>query len=93
MSQAKSSNKSEPVKVESKPKGFSGVARSLQCFNNNGFRNFKIAKLTIKDGVVVALEMSDAYASFEAITRMELQNEMAILNLNNNWKDGETLSK
>ncbi len=96
MSQTKQSSKSERAITEvkqEKPVQFSGVARSLVCFDNNGFRNFKIQKLTIKDGVVVTLEMSDAYASFEAITRLELANEMAILNLNNNWKDGESLSK
>lgn len=73
---------------------FSGVARSVQCFLNNGkFKDFRILTLTLDEGVVVDVKYSDPYASFEAISRMELSNEMAIHHLNNNWQDGRTLSK
>lgn len=70
---------------------FSGVARSMQCFDNQGFRNFRIVTMEIKNGVVVSVAYSDPYASFEAISMMELWNEKSALNLNNNWKDGDTL--
>jgi hypothetical protein len=74
-------------------KGFSGIARSVECFDNQGFRNFKIVTLHLVNGRVVKSEYSDPYASFEAISRMEMANEVSIHHLNNTWKSGETLSK
>jgi hypothetical protein len=75
------------------PMGFTGIARTLQCYDNQGFRNFKILTLHILDGLVINIEYSDPYANFEAISRMELANEIAIHHLNNNWAPGKTLSK
>jgi hypothetical protein len=73
---------------------FTGIARSVVCYSNNGvFRNFKIVTLTLEDGMVVDVKHSDPYATFEVISRMEIANEIAIHHLNNNWKDGRTLSK
>jgi hypothetical protein len=72
---------------------FSGLARSVECYDNQGFRNFRIVTLHIKCGSVVRVEKSDAYASFEAIARMELANEKGIWNLSNRWKDRDTMSK
>lgn len=73
--------------------GFTGIARSVQCFDNQGFKNFRIVTLTIIHGRVEKEEFSDAYASFETISRMEMANEIAIHNLNNTWTQGKTLSK
>lgn len=73
---------------------FSGIARSVVCYNTNGqFRNFKIVTLTIEDGIVVKEERSDPYANWETISRLELVNGNSVLNLNNAWEDGKTLSK
>lgn len=72
---------------------FSGIARTVECYNNQGFRNFRILTLTIAQGEVTAIERSDPYASFEAMAKMELANEFSILNLNNQWQNGKTLSK
>lgn len=72
---------------------FTGVARSVEAFDNQGFRNFRILTLHLENGMVMKIHYSDPYASFEAIARMELWNEMSILNLNNNWKNGATLVK
>lgn len=93
MSKVQSIKKNEEV-IESEVIHFTGIARTVQCFsNNNMFRNFKILTLNIVDGKVIDIKYSDPYASFEAISRMELSNDMAVQHLNNNWADGKTLSK
>lgn len=75
------------------PADFTGLARSVEAFDNQGFRNFRIVTLHIVHGMVEKAEYSDPYANFETISRMELWNEMGILNLNNNWKPGATMVK
>ncbi len=72
---------------------FTGVARSMECFDNQGHNNFRILTLHIKNGRVIRMDRSDAYANFEAITRMELANENSVISLNNHWSNGRTLSK
>jgi len=72
---------------------FTGIARSVQAFDNQGFKNFKIVTLYIRDGIVEKIEYSDPYANYEAIARLELSNENAVHNLNANWKAGATLVK
>jgi hypothetical protein len=73
---------------------FTGIARSVECYNTNGqFRNFRIVTLHLEEGVVKKATRSDPYASFEAISRLELWNELAVINLNNNWSDGKALSR
>lgn len=72
---------------------FTGLARSVEAFDNQGFRNFRILTLHIVNGMVEKIDYSDPYASFETIARMELWNEISILNLNNNWKAGKALVK
>lgn len=72
---------------------FTGVARTVEAYDNQGFRNFKILTLHILKGMVVKIDYSDPYANFETIARMELANEQSILHLNNNWKSGRTLEK
>lgn len=69
------------------------VARSFECFDNQGFRNFRVVTLYIEDGVIVKVEKSDPWAQFEAIAKQEVMIEMAMLNLNNNWAPGKCLSK
>ncbi len=76
------------------PKVFSGIARSLECFNNLGqFKNFRILTMKIENNVVTEIIYSDPYAQFEAQDVMELQFGNAILNLNNNWEEGRTIQK
>ena len=72
---------------------FSGVSRSVECYDNQGFRNFRIVTLTIKNGKVESQDYSDPYASFETISRMEMANELSIHRLNNSWESGKTLGK
>ena len=91
---AKSIKKEIEVKeVEVKPVSFTGSALSVICHStNNQFRNFKILKLTIKDGIVTHMEESDPYASFETIAKAEVQLHRAILDLNDSWEDGKSIS-
>jgi hypothetical protein len=83
------------LNIEATPvqQDFTGLARSVEAYDNQGFRNFRIITLHIEKGRVVRQDYSDPYASFEAISRMEMQNEMAIHHLNNTWESGKTLSK
>ena|SRR6478735_9136596 len=85
--------KSSSEEGQSSSKGFTGIARSVECFDNQGFRNFRIVTLHLLNGKVVKADYSDPYASFEAISRMEMANEVSVHHLNNTWKDGEALSK
>ncbi len=71
---------------------FTGIARSVEAFDNQGFRNFRILTLHIEDGGVTKIERSDPIASFEAIAKLELTNELAVIHLNNTWTNGKTLS-
>lgn len=92
MKQAKSVEmKSEALSAD---QDFTGVARSIECYLNNGqFQNFRIVTLHIKHGTVKRIEYSDPYAQWEAADRLDLANHVAVINLNNNWKNGDTLSK
>jgi hypothetical protein len=73
---------------------FTGIARTMQCYlNNNTFNNFKILTLHIENGTVKSIDYSDPYANFEALVKMELANELSLMNLNNNWKNGNTFVK
>lgn len=83
----------ELAHIAPKKCSFTGIARSVEAYNHEGFRNFRIVTLHIEEGVVQRSEYSDPYASFEAISRLELWNEKSVIHLNSNWKNGETLRK
>lgn len=72
---------------------FTGTARSVECYFNQGHNNFKIVTLQIEDGIVISMTKSDPYASFEAIAKMTEWNENAVIHLNSHWQNGKTLSK
>lgn len=72
---------------------FTGIARSVEAFDNQGFRNFRILTLHLKDGIVIKTDYSDPYANFEAISRLELWNEIGVIHLNNTWAPGKTMNK
>ncbi len=67
---------------------FTGVARTVVCHMQQGHNNFKIVTLHIEDGIVIKKEVSDPYASFEAISRLEVQCHEATLNLNSGYENG-----
>lgn len=68
---------------------FTGIARSMECVIHNGFNNFYLVTLAMKDGRVVSRTVSDPYASFEAIARMEIEIHKAALNLNTGYANGK----
>jgi hypothetical protein len=83
-----------PVRQSTPGSDFTGVARSIQCFlNNNQFKNFRIMTLHIDKGKVKKIDYSDPYASFEALVKMELANELGLIHLNNVWNDGKILER
>lgn len=85
--------KNHTVTMDANTPKFNGIARTVEAYDNHGFRNFRILTLHIVKGVIRKIDYSDAYASFEAISRLEIWNEMSVWNLNNNWKAGATLIK
>jgi hypothetical protein len=83
-----------PDKLPDSELAFTGIARSVQCFMNNGkFRDFRIVTLTIQDGMVIDVKYSDPYASWETIAKLEVISLNSVNHLNTVWKDGRTLSK
>ena len=80
--------KAQAVVAKAQATHFTGVARTLVCENNNGFRNFRILTFHILDGVVINEEKTDCFAGFEAITKMEKSNLDSYFKLNNRWAQG-----
>ncbi len=78
--------------IEEKPE-FTGLARTMRCYRNNGHPDFQVLTLHIVKGKVMTIEVSDAYKSFEASDRMDLWNDISALNLNSKWEEGKTFSK
>lgn len=72
---------------------FTGVTRTVQCYENNGHRNFRILTLHIDKDMVIKTEYSDPYAQWEAISRMDLWNANSLMALNDSWFDKKTIWK
>lgn len=68
---------------------FTGVARSVECIKQQGHNNFYIVTLFIENGLVTTKEISDPYASFEAIARLEVACHQATLSLNQGYESGK----
>lgn len=71
------------------PVPFTGMARTVQCFNHNGWQNFRVVTLVIENGIVVQEFKSDPYLMFEAAEKLDLYNDYACLRLNMSWEDGK----
>ncbi len=72
---------------------FTGVCRSVRCIDNQGFRNFMVLTLHVRDGEVIKIDEEGPHASFAVVDKMDSMNDKAFWNLNSRWKDGDTLSK
>jgi len=57
------------------PVKFSGVVYTLVHKPYQGFADYAVATISIKDGVIESMELSDPYMGFEAMHRLELKNE------------------
>lgn len=53
---------------------FTGTVHTLVHKPHEGFANYGIATLEIKNGIVVSMQVGPPYAAFEAAARMELLN-------------------
>lgn len=69
------------------------MARTVECFENQGFRNMRVVTLFIEDGVVVRVKRSDAWQAFELIAKLDVANHMDVLYLNGQWVDKKTMSE
>lgn len=78
--------KESTATVDIMPNVFS--ARSVICRVNQGFNNFCLVTVTIKDGEVIKYEESPPYASFECLARMEVQAKHDLLKLTQTYTDG-----
>lgn len=72
------------------PSEFTGEAMSLICYDNNGFRNFKLVKLKLQAGKVIEAQYGDPYASFEAGAFLELMCNKSVIKANNQWSHGKS---
>jgi hypothetical protein len=68
------------------------TAYTVECVKVNGFyNNFRILTLKIVAGVVVDIQKSDAYASFEFIDQLNVITDKACQSLNMHWENGKCL--
>lgn len=75
---------------------FTGIARSVVCYMHRGDQNhpiFRIATLHIENGTVIKKELSDYHAQWECGSKMDLANDKALLNLNNEWEEFKAFQK
>ena len=79
------------VKIPSEK--ISCMARTVECYENNGFRNMRVVTLFIEDGVIVRTKRSDPWQAFELIAKLDVANHMDVLYLNGQWVDKKTISE
>ncbi len=78
----------DPVDEPELKAGICCIARTLECSLNNGYNNFRIVTMVIKNGKVVETTYSDPFALFEAIAKLQIMNDQSSISLNMNWKNG-----
>lgn len=72
-------------KLYNVPNEFNGTIYTIVPRPNQGFANFAIADVEIKDGVVQKITLSEPYAFFEAIARLEIRNEKMLTEMNRKY--------
>ncbi len=83
----------DPVDEPEPKEGIYCIARTLECSLNNGYNNFKIVTMVIKNGKVVETTYSDPFALFEAIAKLQIMNDQSSISLNMNWQNGLAWAK
>lgn len=63
--------------VPNVPKKFSGEVLTIVPKPHEGFADYSVATLTIEKGVLTKIELSDPYAGFEALMKLEIANAKA----------------
>lgn len=72
---------------------FTGLARSVVCYKNQGYSNFRIHTLYIEKGKVVKMDISDPWANFETAAILENVSHISMIHLNNTYIDGKAFDK
>lgn len=72
---------------------FTGIARSVVCYKNQGYSNFRIHTLYIENGEVVKMDISDPWANFETAAILENVSHISMIHLNNTFEDGKAFDK
>jgi hypothetical protein len=55
---------------------------------HEGFADYAVASLAIEKGVVTKIELSDPYAGFEAMAKLELANDKLLEKLRRSYPAG-----
>lgn len=72
---------------------FTGIARTVECYMNQGYNNFRVLTLHIEKGKVMKMDVSDPWANFETAAILENVSHISMIHLNNSWKDGKSFDK
>lgn len=83
----------EPIRVEQTEQplntdlglAFTGQVYTLVHKPHEGFANYGIATIDIKNGVVTKMEVGQPFNAFEAKLRMELKNDAKLEELRRNY--------
>lgn len=65
---------------------FTGMTRSIRCFDHNGWKNYRIVTLILEKGIVVREHLSDPYMNIEAVQKLDLFNDYAQIRLMMGWE-------
>lgn len=72
---------------------FTGIARSVVCYKNQGYNNFRVHTLHLEKGKIVKMDVSDPWANFEAAAILENVSHISMIHLNNTFEDGKAFDK
>lgn len=70
----KTQTKAAPAAPSPVNKKFSGTVHTLVFRPHEGFADYAVKTLVIRDGIVEEEAMSDPYAGFEALAKLETMN-------------------
>jgi hypothetical protein len=86
-----SEKKLKPIQYQmasTDPKIFTGLVHTLVYRPHEGFADYAIATLTIENGVVKKVELSDPYAAFEARAKLDMKNAYHLEDLRQHYPAG-----
>lgn len=80
--------KGEALSEKLKTQEFSGVVHTLMYRPWQGFADYSVVTLTIKDGVVVSTEIGQPLAGFEAFAHLDIKNARLLEHMRQNYPQG-----
>lgn len=72
---------------------FTGIARSVVCYYNQGNNNYKISTLHIDKGIIKEIKLSDPYRSFELESQLETATKNSLFHIYGNWEDKKVMDR